>query len=139
MKFCHLIAYMALGSYFAFAEETCWKQVATRGVGQIPTRCPSGMRLENGLCYTECNDGYTAGITTCYQDCPSGFGNFISSCMKPSYNRSPCWKSSSCNRKIGWFYYRSCSSGYYESGTMCYKSCPDGMTDIGLSCVPDSY
>ena len=76
---------------------------------------------------------------TCYQECPSGFTDLTSSCVKPSYNRSPCWKSRSCNRKIGWLYYRRCNSGYYEVGTMCVKSCPDGMTDIGGSCIPDSY
>ena len=139
MKLYHLIAYMAVGSYFAFAEETCWKQVASRGVGQIPSICPSGMQLENGLCYTKCSDGYRAGVTTCHQYCPSDFSDLISSCVKPSYTRSPCWKSRSCNRKIGLFYYPRCKSGYSEWGTMCFKSCPDGMTDIGASCEPDSY
>ena len=32
----------------------CWKDSYGRGVGKIPTGCPSGYRLEAGLCYEPC-------------------------------------------------------------------------------------
>ena len=77
----------------------------------------------------------------CYEDCPSGYTDLITTCGKPlSYLRSPCsyWNRRGC-KKIGWFYYPKCKSGYYDDGAWCRYGCPDGMADLGDLCERDSY
>jgi len=40
-----------------------------RGVGLIPTGCPSGRTIEAGLCYNQCPANYVGLATTCWEKC----------------------------------------------------------------------
>jgi len=144
MKVTNFIAFLLVGSQIVYGSETCWKKLASRGIGEIPTECPDGMVKEDGLCYTPCADGYSSFLTTCTQivnSCPSPWTYSLGNCLKPlDYPRSLCSSSRGCQR-IGWFYYKYCTSGYDEDGTWCRfeGGCPSGMIDMGLYCAPGSY
>lgn len=139
MKFAaNIIACLLAGSQAVYGTETCWKKLATRGMGTVPTDCPQGMVNEGGFCFTPCIEGYYSFLNMCFKDlhCPSPWVEFLTDCVKPlPYNRWPCWGSAGC-KQIGWFYYPECSEGYRDEGTWCMYGCPDGMTDNGLSCAP---
>jgi len=141
MKSANIIAYLLVASQAVYGSETCWKKLASRGVGTVPTECPDGMVLEAGLCYQPCIEGYSSFLTTCTQNlhCPSPWTEILGTCAKPlAYDRLPCWGSSGC-KKIGWFYYPYCRSGYHDVGTWCHYGCPSDMIDIGAGCAPRSY
>ncbi|MHC4837040.1 MAG: hypothetical protein ACYTF3_02470 [Planctomycetota bacterium] len=40
-----------------------------RGVGQVPSRCPSGLELDGLLCYPPCNDGFYGVGPVCWFEC----------------------------------------------------------------------
>lgn len=147
MKVTNFIAFLLVGSQLVYGSETCWKKLASRGIGEIPTECPNGMVKEDGLCYTPCAQGYSSFLTTCTQvvnNCPSPWTYTLGTCTKPlNYLRTMCspWSTRGCQR-IGWSYYKYCNSGYYEDGYWCRAEedgCPSGMTDNGAYCSPASY
>lgn len=62
--------------------ETRSKGSYGRGVGSIPTSCPSGKAKEAGLCYSACPAGATGVGPTCYSNCPAGYTNDGLTCRK---------------------------------------------------------
>jgi hypothetical protein len=54
----------------------------TRGVGNIPSSCPSGYQLDAGLCYPSCHEGFTGIGPICWGKCPDGFADQGATCYR---------------------------------------------------------
>jgi len=109
------------------------------------------MQNSVGLCYPNCQAGYSGFMTMCTQDCPSGYRNDGLFCFKPSaYGRGAgyaIWSGGRCNRdnpqgceKWGLIWYPRCRANFHNVGCcICSPNCPAGMTDIGISCAKKTY
>lgn len=53
-----------------------------RGVGVIPTCCPTGYSNSGGLCYQNCRSGYTPVLFTCVEKCKSGWKDIGVTCTR---------------------------------------------------------
>lgn len=149
------------GPVFSTAQDICWKDSYGRGVGTIPSQCPSGMEKDGLLCYPACRAGYKGVGPVCWQNCPSNFTDTGGHCLKPAaYGRGAGypWKFGDglndsgmfkrCEQdhgrgnceKNGAIVYPKCRSGFHAVGCcVCSPDCPRGTTDIGVSCQKDSY
>lgn len=58
------------------------KESFGRGVGELPTRCPSGQEYDAGLCYPVCRAGFTGVGPVCWGSCPAGFADHGATCYK---------------------------------------------------------
>jgi hypothetical protein len=59
-------------SGFSDGGATCNKPTYTRGVGTIPTVCSSDRYNQAGLCYRNCDAGYSTGLgPVCWKSCPA--------------------------------------------------------------------
>jgi hypothetical protein len=121
----------------------------TRGVGTIPTICPSTKPVNiNGLCYPKCNSGYARDGLFCKKPCPSGYTTYAATCTdwdtaktidRTSYHlplgKAPTICPSTKPVNINGLCYPKCNSGYARSGLFCKKSCPSGYTTYALTCT----
>ena len=62
-----------------------------RGVGTVPNTCGE-QEYDAGLCYDQCESGYTGVGPVCWGDCPSGFNDDGAFCRKEEdvYAKEPC-------------------------------------------------
>ena len=144
----------------ASGQDVCWRDSYGRGVGTIPTTCPSGQVNDAGLCYDTCRAGYENGGPLCLTSCPSGFDDTGLHCLKPaaygrgagyafvplfedlSDARSRCEEDEGRGQCEQWglMYYPKCRAGFSAFGSnVCSPTCPSNMTDIGVSCEKGSY
>eukprot|EP01023_Acetabularia_acetabulum_P007621 TRINITY_DN1333_c0_g1_i4.p1 TRINITY_DN1333_c0_g1~~TRINITY_DN1333_c0_g1_i4.p1 ORF type:complete len:479 (-),score=76.14 TRINITY_DN1333_c0_g1_i4:477-1913(-) len=54
----------------------------SRGVGEVPTCCPSGYKNSAGLCYKNCRSGYETVGLICMRKCKSGWRTIGPVCQK---------------------------------------------------------
>ena len=66
------------------AEDYCWRDSKTRGVGTIPSDCAFGTEKQGLLCYPTCPSGFTGVASVCWQNCPAGFTDDGAFCRKPA-------------------------------------------------------
>jgi hypothetical protein len=96
-----------------------------RGVGTIPTTCPSGKVMDAGLCYPACGAGYYGVGPVCWQSCPAGFHDDGLTCRKDgsliAADNSRCPWYDIC----GLTFARGCST------------CPAGYANDGCTCRID--
>ena len=135
----------------AVQPEFCWKDTTTRGVGTIPTACPSGTEKVGEICYENCPKGKKRSGVDCHTVCPSGMRSDGLHCRKEkaSYGRGVGWsvrkncekKYDRCeqDRKKG-SWYAKCRDGYTKKLLTCYANKPDckalgmGARVFGYSC-----
>jgi len=59
-------------SGFSDGGATCNKPSYGRGVGTVPTGCMRGYNNQAGLCYRNCDSGYSTGLgPVCWKSCPA--------------------------------------------------------------------
>lgn len=87
--------------------------------------CPTGMKNENGLCYTPCAAGYKGEGPVCWQICASDFTDTGAFCQRDS--KIVKANTSSCP------WYNKCGLG-----SSCSK-CPSGYSNDGCTCRRDAY
>jgi hypothetical protein len=158
-----LLLAMALALFIpdAARAEFCWRDSYGRGVGTIPNACPNGQN-DAGLCYPNCNAGYTGVGPVCWQNCPSGYSDFGVGCSKPApYGRGGGYpwhitdgfsNSGMINRcqadnggantceMNGAIAYPKCRPGFHQVGCcICSPDCPNGLIDSGATCTKNSY
>lgn len=124
----------------------CWKDTKGRGVGTIPTKCPSGDVQLGALCYKPCPSGYSRSAVDCHQDCPSGFTDTGLFCRLDAsdYGRGSGYpwhfgdplNSSKmlerCEHDHG-------AGNCEETGDIVYPKCREGYdNDACCICVPDA-
>ena len=142
------------------AEDICWKNTRTRGVGTIGTACPPGTVQEGLLCYNNCPAGYSTspGGLICGKDCPAGWKTTPLTCYIDAETITkrarPCpagWRDDGTACWVDLDVYgkncfdRSCRPGYTDDGCFCrrppqrqnkeWEPCPAGYTDFGLTCT----
>lgn len=130
----------------------CWKDSYGRGVGKIPSGCPSGKVNEAGLCYTPCKASYVSdGALMCYSGCPQGYSS--SGCCTCHINKPltkdvdwrctawfPNWLGGACRWKDSY-----CADPHYtNAGLFCAltsagKSAPAGFSGSFLDPMKNSY
>ncbi|QJR16267.1 hypothetical protein [Usitatibacter palustris] len=140
------------------APQFCWRDSYGRGAGTIPSGCGSGQN-DAGLCYNNCNAGYTGVGPLCWPHCPPGFSDHGVGCTKPAaYGRgggypwhgadgfsdsgmlSRCRAANPAGCEMdGAIAYPVCKPGFRKIGCcICSPSCPAGFTDTGATCVKAS-
>jgi hypothetical protein len=137
----------ALAAAPALGADFCWKDSYGRGVGTIPTSCPSGtVQDPTGLlCYPACRAGYYMVGPVCWQSCPSGYVDTGAFCH---YNKplttSGSWQCTSRDWfGTCWWWVLACPSGYTNAGTFCALNTPPipaGWSGLsGLDLIKGSY
>jgi hypothetical protein len=61
---------------------SCAKPNYDRGIGTIPTRCPTGKVNQDGLCYPPCREGFTGVGPVCWGRCEAGFDDHGATCYR---------------------------------------------------------
>lgn len=137
----------------------CYKNSYGRGVGKPVSNCPAGQEQQAGLCYNQCNAGFTGVANSCnasscpsgWRDdglfcakpnlstqCPAGFKDIGISCAKATYDRG-VGKPLSCGpgeEQDGGLCYPSCQAGSTGVGPVCWSSCPaNRSTDCAAGCA----
>ena len=120
----------------------CWRQTYDRGVGLIPTACPTGKVNNAGLCYDACISGFSDhGTATCTRNCPSGYTdtgllchfNGIASYSPVHWDNcathAPQFLGGGC---IGGLVEDACKAGYHKIASVCYIDVPAGFSGSGL-------
>lgn len=142
----------------AHADDMCWRDTHTRGVGTIPTECGPNEDKDAGLCYPKCKPGYKGVGPVCWQVCKAGFTDTGAHCLKPkAYGRGAgyplkfgefnldgarkrCQKAHGRCEKNGLLYYPVCKKGFHNVGCcICSPDCTGMGRDIGVSCEKKSY
>ena len=123
----------------------CWKDAYGRGVGKIPSKCPSNKDKIAALCYDKCTGEYERFGVDCRQKCKSGWTDHGALCYysKATYFAGSKWESCKASWK-GWKC--SCPSGWDKCATMCYNKCKSGWGSPGtcsdfcqMSCSGQGY
>ena len=131
----------------AFAQEFCWRDTQTRGVGTIPSTCPSGTVQDPSglLCYPTCKAGYNMVGPVCWQTCPAGYVDTGALChINKPLTTSGSWR---CTTRdifgTCWWSVMDCPSGYTNAGAFCALTTPPvpaGYTGAsGLDITKGSY
>ena len=94
-------------------KDSCWGEFYDRGVGKIPNQCEEGHHYEAGLCY---------------KDCEEGWSNFVCQCRKGWHFK---------NRGCGTIPLRKCHEGEEMLAGLCYKKCKEGYNAHVTMCTPD--
>lgn len=131
-----------------------------RGAG-VPMVCASGEEEIAGLCYTQCQSGYTSPAlfpTVCAQPCPSGYRDDGLTCFRDAQIISADNSSCPWYDVCGLTFAKGCStcpSGFSNDGCTCridpnmivkqrydrgvgkpLDACPSGTEQSGLLCYP---
>lgn len=120
-------------------------QASTSGLTQ---KCQGNHVLENGICYSPCDEGDKGIAFLCYKPCPTGHiddgllcrlkGSIVT---KKSYGRGAgkvpgC---SSSQEKNAGLCYNKCKSGYKGVGPVCWQYCPSGYKNHPASCYKNLF
>lgn len=145
----------------------CSKNFYARPTGVLPTTCPTGQELFNGVCYNKCPSGFKrTSACECTPTTPSGYVWGMTNCNGPKLkpmsmgpgitgwsdciafytpitNPTYCAGSTAptCGTQdaVNGLCYPQCNTGYAKNGTMCGSICPADMNDLGGSCVRGMY
>ena len=114
----------------------CWRDSYGRGVGKIPTECPSHKEKIGALCYSKCPSGMKRFGFDCHSVCPSGFRDDGLFCRKAEYGRGAGypWKFGDGFSDRGM--YRRCESRHGRGncekwGAVVYPKCRAGYRPFG--------
>jgi hypothetical protein len=114
----------------------CWKSSYGRGVGSIPTACPTGKVKIGELCYTRCPAGYTRVGFDCHSVCPSGWADQGLFCRNAEYGRGGGypWHFGDCLCNDGMI--RRCENDHGRGkcemwGAVAYPKCRSGFSPYG--------
>jgi hypothetical protein len=142
---------------FSDLPANCQKQAHNRGVGVIPSICPTDKPSKDaGLCYPNCDPGFRGVGPICWQECPSGYTDTGVSCLRPAdtinqerYKRTTvgripdkgpcdpgqrddgtsCWEDRRCQTRDNGYYNYTWGCG--TQGVPCY--------DGSIGCKNDCY
>jgi hypothetical protein len=78
---------ITLKSHQSSTSEFCWKDSYGRGVGSIPSECPSHKVKIGLLCYDPCPHGYSRFVLDCHQNCLDGWRDDGLFCRLAEYGR----------------------------------------------------
>jgi len=110
------------------------------------SQCPNGYVFESGVCYKECENGYTINDDgMCVLDCPFGWEDVDNTCLKPinsNYRngtgfatKSECTKIAGECYSCGSLYYPVCYPGFSNvSCDICTPVCQDGTVTENREC-----
>jgi hypothetical protein len=105
------------------STQYCNKDRYDRGVGDIPTTCPSGTTNLGGLCYDNCGPGREFWGTVCADTCPAGsHGTTTNTCQSDCVGGTCTWPSDGCGL---W--------GCSNMGLYCYRWIPAYGWDVTCS------
>eukprot|EP00977_Amphora_coffeiformis_P000433 scaffold111_cov149-Amphora_coffeaeformis.AAC.11 len=114
----------------------CWRDSYGRGVGKIPTECPSGKEKIGALCYSKCPSGMKRFGFDCHSVCPSGFRDDGLFCRKAEYGRGAGypWKFGDGFNDRGM--YKRCEARHGRGncekwGAIVYPKCRAGYKPFG--------
>ncbi len=108
------LVFLAGFPYASAQADICWRSSYGRGVGVIPTACPSTRpQYDAGLCYPYCRSGFSGVGPMCWG---SGWDFF-----------------NSYGRGVGTIP-TSCQSGLQYDAGLCYTACRPGMNGVGPVC-----
>ena len=121
------------------------KDTYGRGVGTIPGNCPLGQENNAGLCYPQCESGFSGAGPVCWQNCSSGYDDHGLTCFqhifewhwKDSYGRGVGKIPGACSAGEEYdagLCYSSCATDYTGVGPVCWENCKTGFTDDGAFC-----
>lgn len=109
-------------------------------------QCPEGYELQSGVCYKECESGYTMNDEgMCVLNCPFGWQDVDNTCLKPprsNYRNGTGFATKLECAKIGGecyacngLYYPVCYPGFSNvSCDICTPICQDGTVTQDNSC-----
>lgn len=69
-----LASSLSLNNHEDSVAEFCWKDTYGRGVGVVPSVCPSDKDKIGALCYSKCPANYKRVGFDCQQNCPTTGG-----------------------------------------------------------------
>jgi len=106
-----------------------------RGAGTVPylktdsklkthQYCHDGKKVEDGLCYKPCRDGYEGRGPVCWYEKPLSYGRGAGKAMKLQCNGGKVLDAGLC--------YEPCRSGYHGVGPVCWGDAPPGYNICGL-------
>jgi hypothetical protein len=128
-------------------SDFCWKNSYGRGVGTIPSTCPSDRDQRGLLCYSKCPEGFAnpPGTVDCHQVCPEGFRDDGLFCRRSEYGRGagyPWQFGDPAFSAAGQFgrCHNDHGDGNCElNGGLVYPKCADGYHAFGCCiCRPDT-
>jgi len=108
----------------------CWKDTYGRGVGTVPTSCPSGQENNAGLCYPLCKSDFYGVGPVCWQYCPTGWIDEGALCREPGSIKTIAKQS--YGRGVGKM--PICASDQVEDSGLCYTDCKSGYDGVGPVC-----
>ena len=115
----------------AAAKGYCWKSTYGRGVGIVPSKCPSTSEKNGALCYDLCKPGYVGNGPVCWEQCPSGWQNDGATCRRAS----PLKITGKKSYGRGWGSTLTCGGGDLEADAgLCYHKCKPGYKGVGPVC-----
>jgi hypothetical protein len=127
-----------------YEHEFCWKDTYGRGVGKVPSSCPSTKDKIGLLCYDKCPSGMKRSGFDCHSDCPSGWSDQGLFCRLAEYGRGAGypWKfGDGLNSKKQ---YKRCESSHgkgncEKDGAIVYPKCKSGFDNFGCCiCRPNT-
>jgi len=102
----------------------------SRGVGQIPSVCPSGYSDNAGLCAKDCPAGYDSVAGVCWQQCPEGYSDGGAFCTLWKWWPETITKTSWIQERV----VKQCPPGQVNEAGLCYEPCADTFKGIGPMC-----
>lgn len=124
----------------------CWlkdkvEESYGRGAGTVPyvktdsqlrTRqyCHDGKKIQDGLCYRPCRDGYKGRGPVCWYEKPLSYGRGAGQAMKLHCTGDKVLDAGLC--------YDRCRSGYHGVGPVCWGDAPPGYVICGLGFAKQS-
>jgi len=121
----------------------CWleKDSYGRGAGVVPELemksgklrqdCDGGRKLQDGLCYRPCRDGFKGRGPVCWRDdAPLSYGRGAGGAMKLTCGKGDVLDAGLC--------YPACRSGYHGVGPVCWGDAPGGYVLCGLGFAKQS-
>jgi len=118
----------------------CWLKAKVdesygRGAGTVPyvkigsdlkshQYCHDGKKIQDGLCYHPCRDGYEGRGPVCWYDKPLSYGRGAGKAMNLTCNGGKVLDAGLC--------YEPCRSGYHGIGPVCWGDAPAGYDICGL-------
>lgn len=125
----------------------CWLKAKVdesygRGAGTVPylrigsdlkshQYCHDGKKVQDGLCYHPCRDGYEGRGPVCWYEKPLSYGRGAGEAMRLHCTGDKVLDAGLC--------YEPCRSGYHGVGPVCWGDAPDGYVLCGLGYAKKSH
>ena len=102
----------------------------SRGIGKIPSVCPSGYSDNAGLCAKDCPAGYDSVGGVCWQQCPQGYSDGGAFCTLWKWWPETITKRSWVQERV----VKECPQGQVNEAGLCYEPCADTFSGVGPLC-----